>query len=105
MANEKYDSSMINYRLKENSLLARIAAWKLKTSSVAIVFGRTIHLWNSSKEAFLKNERWMKHELCHVRQYKQYGYIGFIVKYLWESTRNGYYNNKFEVEARKAETE
>jgi len=26
-----------------------------------------------------------------------------LVKYLWESIRKGYYNNRFEVEARKAE--
>jgi len=85
--------------------VARIAAWKLNASSVAIVFGSTIHLWNSSKEDFLKNERWLKHELCHIRQYKQHGYVGFIVKYLWESLKKGYHNNKFEVEARKAEVE
>jgi len=94
-----------HFTIKENSLVARIAAWKLKASSVAIVFGSTIHLWNSSKDDFLKNERWLKHELCHIRQYKQHGYAGFIVKYLWESLKNGYYNNKFEVEARKAELE
>jgi hypothetical protein len=27
------------------------------------------------------------------------------IKYLWESMRKGYYNNKFEVEARQAEKE
>jgi hypothetical protein len=85
--------------------VAKIAAWKLKASSVAIVFGSTIHLWNSSKEDFLKNERWLKHELCHIRQYKQHGYFGFIIKYLIESLKKGYYNNRFEVEARKAEEE
>jgi len=94
-----------HFTIKQNSLVARIAAWKLNASSVAIVFGSTIHLWNSSKEDFLKNERWLKHELCHIRQYKQHGYVGFIVKYLWESLKKGYHNNKFEVEARKAEVE
>ena len=94
-----------HFTIKENSYVAKIAARKLKASSVAIVFGSTIHLWNSSKEDFLKNERWLKHELCHIRQYKEHGYIGFLVKYLWESFRKGYYNNKFEVEARKAEDE
>ncbi len=93
------------FTIKENSLVARIAAWKLNASSVAIVFGSTIHLWNSSKEDFLKNDKWLKHELCHIGQYKQHGYMGFIVKYLWESLKKGYYNNKFEVEARKAENE
>jgi hypothetical protein len=94
-----------HFIIKENSWVAKIAAWKLKASSVAIVFGSTIHLWNSSKEDFLKNERWLKHELCHIRQYKQHGYFGFIIKYLIESLKKGYYNNRFEVEARKAEEE
>ena len=96
MANE-------NFTIKENSWVAKIAAWKLKTSSVAIVFGSTIHLWKSSKEEFLSNEKWLKHELCHIRQYKQNGYSGFLIKYLWESLRKGYFNNKFEVAARQAE--
>jgi hypothetical protein len=93
-----------NYTIKENSWIARIAAWKLKSHAVAIVIGSTIHLHNSSKENFLKNERWLKHELCHIRQYRQHGFAGFIVKYLWESLKKGYYNNRFEVQARQAET-
>lgn len=96
MANEQYS-------IKENSLAARIAAWKLNASSVAIVFGSTIHLWNCSKQEFLQNEKWVKHELCHIRQYQQHGYWSFILKYLWESLQKGYYNNRFEVEAREAE--
>lgn len=91
------------FTIKENSWVAKIAAWKLKSHSVAIVFGSTIHLWNSSKAEFLQNEKWVKHELCHIRQYRQHGYIGFIIKYLIESLKKGYYNNKFEVEAREAE--
>jgi hypothetical protein len=89
--------------IKENSLLAKIAAFKLGSRKVAMVLGRTIHLHNTSKEAFLQNHRWVKHELCHVRQFKQHGYILFIIKYLWESIRSGYHNNKYEVEARTAE--
>ncbi len=95
----------IDFTIKENSWIARIAAWKLKSHSVAIVTGSTIHLWNSTKEDFLQNEKWLKHELCHIRQYKHYGYVSFIIKYLWESIRSGYYNNKYEVEARNAEKE
>jgi hypothetical protein len=89
--------------IKENSWLAKIAAWKLKTDAVAMVLGKTIHLHNTSKTDFLKDQRWLNHELCHIRQFQQYGYFNFVVKYLWESLRNGYYNNRFEVEARKAE--
>ena len=92
-----------NFRVKEKSPIARIAAWKLGTSSVAIVFGKTIHLHNVTREDFLHNDRWVKHELCHIWQFEQHGYYGFIIKYLVESLRKGYYNNKYEVEAREAE--
>jgi len=88
--------------IKENSWLAKIAAKKLKADSVAMVLGKTIHLHNTSKTSFLNDERWLKHELCHIRQFKQYGYFNFVVRYLWESLRKGYYNNRFEVEAREA---
>jgi hypothetical protein len=89
--------------IKENSWLAKIAAWKLRSDSVAMVLGKTIHLHNTSKENFLNDERWLKHELCHIKQFKDHGYFMFVVKYLRESIRKGYYNNRFEVEARKAE--
>lgn len=89
--------------IKENSWLAKIAAFKLSSHSVAMVLGKTIHLYNTTKEDFLQNEKWVKHELCHIQQFRQHGYIGFIAKYLWESLRKGYYNNRFEVDARGAE--
>ncbi len=93
----------LDFIIKENSLVARIAAFKLGSKSVAMVLGKTIHLHNASKSAFLQNKRWVKHELCHIRQFQQHGYWLFILKYLWESIRSGYYNNKYEVEARAAE--
>ena len=89
--------------IKENSLLAKLAAKKLHTSSVAMVLGKTIHLYGSTKENFIADERWLRHELCHIKQFDTYGYLPFVIKYLWESLRVGYYNNKYEVEARKAE--
>lgn len=94
-----------NFTIKENSWLAKIAAKKLHTSAVAMVIGKTIYLHNTTAGEFLKDTRWLKHELCHIRQYKQHGTTGFIVKYLWESLKKGYYNNRFEVEARAAENE
>jgi len=93
----------MNYKLKENSWLARIAARKLRSNRAAIVFGKVIHLHNISKEQFEADERLMKHELCHVKQYQENGFLPFIIKYLIESIRKGYYNNRFEVEAREAE--
>ena len=93
----------MNLSIKEHSWIAKFAAMKLHSDNVAIVVGRTIHLHNVSKEDFLKNSRWVKHEMCHIRQFKEHGYILFICKYLYESMRVGYYNNKYEVEAREAE--
>ncbi len=84
-------------------MLAKIAAWKLSSNSVAMVIGKTIHLHNTTQKEFLQNEKWLKHELCHIKQFKQHGFAGFIAKYLWESLKKGYYNNKYEVEARAAE--
>lgn len=102
--NTVYTLKNAPFHIKENSLLARIAAGKLGTGNVAMVLGSTIHLYGVTKDAFLKNEQWLKHELCHVQQFKQYGYTGFIIKYLWESIKHGYHNNKYEIEARTAET-
>ena len=89
--------------IKENSLLAKFAAKKLHASNAAIVIGKTIHLHNTTRREFLQNEKWLKHELCHINQFKQHGFVTFIIKYLWESFNKGYFNNKFEIEARKAE--
>lgn len=92
-----------NLHIKENSLIAKIAAWKLGSRQVAIVIGSTIHLHNTTRSAFLSDERWVKHERCHLAQFRQFGFVNFIVKYLVESIKKGYYNNRFEVEARAAE--
>jgi hypothetical protein len=75
----------------------------MKSQAIAIVFGTTIHLWNISKADFLKNNRLVRHELQHVRQYRQQGFVRFLFLYLLESLRKGYYNNRFEAEARRAE--
>ena len=53
----------------------------------------------------MKNKKWVQHELVHVQQFKQYGFIKFLLLYTWESIRNGYYNNKFEVAARAKEND
>jgi len=89
--------------IKENSWIAKLAARKLQSGQVAIVIGNTIHLNNTTREDFLQNEKWVKHEVCHLQQFKKHGKFIFIIKYLWESLFHGYYNNKYEAEARKAE--
>lgn len=94
---------MIQVKIKENSWLAQIAARKLRCSHVAMVIGKTIHLYNSSKEDFLKNKYWVRHEIAHVKQFAELGLFKFIVLYLLETFNKGYENNSFEVEARQKE--
>ena len=93
------------YHIKENSFIARLAAWKLNCDKVAIVIGKTIHLHNTQQQEFLKDKQWLLHELKHVEQFKRHGFIRFIFLYLWESIRHGYTNNKYEIEARAAEND
>jgi hypothetical protein len=84
-------------------MLARLASIKLKEPRMAMVLGTKILLYGVSKSEFLQNEKWLKHELEHIRQFKQHGFFTFIGKYFLESFRKGYYYNKYEVEARRAE--
>ena len=51
------------------------------------------------------DQRWLKHELVHIEQYKKHGLLKFLTLYLWYSMKYGYYNNPFEVEAREKEKE
>ena len=89
--------------VRENSWIAKWAARKLKSDNVAIVIGKTIHLHKVNHSRFLADEKWVIHEVCHLQQFKKHGTFIFILKYVWESLKHGYYNNKYEVEARKAE--
>ncbi|HEX4876026.1 MAG TPA: DUF4157 domain-containing protein [Chitinophagaceae bacterium] len=93
----------MNVYIKENSWVAKLAAAKLKAEQVAIVFGNTIHLHNTDRSAFLENKEWLCHELKHVEQYRQHGFVPFLVKYLVEWMKHGYHDNRFEQEARKNE--
>jgi Domain of unknown function (DUF4157) len=93
----------IRITLKENSWLAKIAAKKLRVSNVAFTLGTTIHLYNATASEFLNDAQWLRHELKHVEQFKRYGFFTFIWKYCVESLKKGYFQNKYEVEAREAE--
>ncbi len=92
------------YKIKENTLIAQFAAYNLNKDRCAIVINKTIYLWGITKADFLNDEKYLNHELHHIFQYHQLGLINFLVAYSWESFKKGYYNNKFEVEAREAET-
>ncbi|WP_299826386.1 hypothetical protein [uncultured Pontibacter sp.] len=90
----------MDFKIVEHSLFARIARVVLKSSNVAMVLGKTIYLSGVSRDDFMKDNGWVAHELCHIRQFKEHGFFRFLWLYLAESWRVGYYNNKYEVEAR-----
>jgi hypothetical protein len=89
--------------IKENSFLARLAARRMKSPTIAMVIGHTIHLYGVDRGSFLRSPYWVRHEVCHVMQYRELGVIAFLWQYLWECKRVGYYRNHFEVAARAAE--
>lgn len=95
----------MNVKIRENSWVARLAASKMRVEKVAIVFGHTIHLHQTSREEFLSDSGWVCHELKHVEQYRRHGFAGFLARYLAEWVRRGYFNNRFEREARAAESD
>ena len=85
-----------------NSPLARIARLVLgRAPRVAMVLGQTVHLSGATRAEFLADTEWVAHEEVHLRQVRDLGLARFLVAYLVESARVGYYQNKFEVEARE----
>ncbi len=91
--------------IAENSWVAKIAAWKMQADRVAMVIGTKIHLYNVSKDEFLRNKKWVRHEVAHVHQWLRLGKLQFVFCYLLESFNKGYFHNKFEVEARLKEND
>ena len=49
------------------------------------------------------SDKTKRHESVHGEQFKREGWFKFVIKYLYENIRRGYWNNKYEIEARKAE--
>ncbi|MBC8082139.1 MAG: hypothetical protein H7Z21_02915 [Hymenobacter sp.] len=86
----------------ENSPLARLARLKLGTRNVAMVLGSRIHLSGATREEFLTDPYWVAHEMEHIRQFQQYGMLGFLRRYLLDWVRHGYYQIPFEIAAREA---
>jgi hypothetical protein len=96
---------LLTITIKENSLLAKLAASYMKADKLAIVFGRTIHLHNTKRQELLTNRKWLRHEVAHVHQWMKCGSIRFLFYYLLETFNKGYYNNRFEVDARSKEND
>jgi hypothetical protein len=82
-------------RYRRGGLPPRIAGWCLGRASVsAVTLWATIWL---GAEAVADVEL-LLHESRHVAQFG--ASKAFPILYLWESLRRGYWNNRFEVDAR-----
>lgn len=69
---------------------------RLKVVAMVTPWGTCYHLGIASPAL-------RRHERVHWEQYRCHGRIWFVVLYLVETFRNGFRNNRFEVEARRAE--
>ena len=64
---------------------ARVKVWRrLPKQADAMTIGRTIFVRPGHEDS----DGLMAHELVHVRQWKQYGRLGFLGRYLWAYARN-----------------
>ncbi|HVS75806.1 MAG TPA: DUF4157 domain-containing protein [Steroidobacteraceae bacterium] len=80
-------------RIVEHSLYAR-----LHPRAVATTRRRRIYLRGAAEDFF--DDPWlMLHEYCHVLRQWEPGELT-VARYCLEWLRNGYWNNRFEVEAR-----
>ena len=86
--------SIARIRIIEHSRLARLHGRALATTR-----RRRIYLRGSAQE-FFANPWLMLHEYCHVLRQWQTGSLT-VRRYLIECLRRGYWNNRFEVEARQ----
>lgn len=66
---------------------------------VAITLSKNL-VWYRTQDK-LANSQLVAHETCHANQYERYGWVGFVIRYLWYTCRFGYWKNPLEIEARE----
>ena len=92
-----------NFRVIGHSKLAKVAGRIMgQEDKYAITFGKTIFV-SCSKQDFLSERGWFRHEETHVEQYKKYGVLEFLKRYAIYSIIHPYTKNPFEEEALSAE--
>lgn len=94
-----------NVAIKQNSWIAKLATKKMNATAVALVIGKTIHIYGVSKTNFKADSHWVRHELQHIIQYKKHGIVVFLWLYFYYCFKVGYYNNPFEIDARAHEND
>jgi hypothetical protein len=87
-----------NVEVVEHSWLAR-----LHWDATATTRRRRVYL-RGSAEDFFKDPALMMHEYCHVMNQWEPGHLT-IWRYILEWLRHGYWNNRFEIEARQFTTD
>jgi hypothetical protein len=81
-------------RWRRGGMPPRIGGWALGRRSVlGIAVGHTVYLAPTTELDIAL----LLHEVAHVQQFERVR--AFPVRYLWESLRRGYENNRFEREA------
>lgn len=93
---------MVYVKLKTDTLVSKVAFRLIrshKNKAIASAINKTIHLHAITAEAFVERKAFMRHELQHIIQYHTIRF--FVLKYIWETLKKGYFNNKYEVEARE----
>lgn len=92
-----------SFRVVGNSKLAKIAGRiNGEREKYAVTFGKTIFV-SCTKEDFLSEHWWVRHEVTHVEQYKKFGIFGFLKRYFAYAIFYRYRENPFEKEAISAE--
>jgi hypothetical protein len=91
-------------KLVPNNPIAKLAGrMHGEEEDYAITIGKTIYL-SCSKEDFLSDTPWVRHEFTHVQQYRKYGILEFAKRCLFFAIFfHSYTRNPFEKEAISAE--
>lgn len=86
---------------KYNSLIAK-AIGKLNgaKNGYAVTITKNTTLYSTPWSEV--DKYWRLHEDCHKKQIATLGWWRFMILYFYELAKNGYTNNKYEIEARKA---
>ena len=83
-------------RRKYNNWIPKLLKVNAITLYPFILFKRTVP---GIKAYRTHPEQLFKHEYIHIEQVRKIGWFKFYFLYLVESAKNGYRNNKYEVEA------
>ena len=81
---------------RRGGIPVNVAGWFLgQRSAAAITLWRTVFI---APDASVDVEL-LLHEFRHVQQFESS--VSFPLQYVWESARRGYFDNRFEVDARE----